>query len=249
MAFHVDFKKIDWLSVALVFFMALLIWVVACATCHAQSMRRDSLRVAILDQLLLPTNGTAQVTTARINRTIGQACAKVCNDFPAIASFDTIAASGTTEGMALNADFNRLYSCYRMVGDTQRIPLIVVPEDSLPAIWAKSEASSMNMFSTGSPRYCYVAGSRLFFWPKYNKRGASDNFFIEYFANDTTVADSVPTTRINPKYRDAIIWNACVRVSTMRKLMNDAATYDYLYSKELAISREDGLLKQAGVQK
>lgn len=229
----------------------LIIRVVLCVllagTVFGQSMRRDSLRLSVYDQLLLPTSGDDQVTAARFNRIFSRGINAITTSCPAYEKLDTVFITVGVEGGLLNSDFVAAKSVDKMIGQTIRIPLQVVPYDDTlyNLLGGTAEKTEMNKTLREHPRYYSAFNGKLFVRPKYSKTTETDSFLTYYYAQAPDVTNDTTATTMSTAYREALIYFCCAKVSDLRR---DYNTGRYYYAMFLGEIRRRGMIGGNNIQ-
>ena len=212
-----------------------LLVVLCAASVSAQSMRRDSLRLATYDQLLIASGGNDQVTSARFNRIFSRGLNTISTSCPAYEKLDTVTITVAVEGGALNSDFVAAKSVSKILGQTIRIPLQVVPYDDTlyNLLGGTVEKTEMDRAATEHPRYYSAFKGTLFAWPKYNRTGDADSFLVEYYAAVPDVGTDTAATVLSSAYREALINYCCSKVADLQKDYGTGRYYWSLYLDEI----------------
>ncbi len=172
-----------------------------------------SLRQAVTLQLRAKTSVTVVVSNAVIDNALNRGLAEVCDKFPALEKFDTIWVNSSSEGAALNADFNRIHQVFRIGGDTTRIPIPFKSFDSLGRDESTIAASTDKKTGLTSIKYFYTFGDRILFHPKSGAISpARDSFLVLYFADDAILDSTIDTVKIKAAYIEKVILYACAQI-------------------------------------
>ena len=216
-------------------------------TAIGQTMRRDSLRQIVYDQLLIPSAGDEQVTSARFNRIFSRGLNAISTSCPAYEKLDTVEITVAVEGGTLGSDFVAALSVEKIVGQTIRIPLQVVPyADTLyNLLGGTADKTTMNKTLREHPRYYSAFNGKLFAWPKYSKTTETDSFLVKYFAKAPDVTLDSTATVISTAYREALIYFCCSKVSDLR---HDYGAGRYYYGMYLAEIRRRGMIGGNDIQ-
>ncbi len=218
---------------------------IAAGLAHAEApipARLDSLRGRLELRLNLPAGGNSKVTQAVMNAAINEALGEVCQDFNAYPKVDTLVARPDSEGVAWPGDFLRLRAVGRIIPRFGHHPAVYYPlqpvsdEDTL---WRQVKDLSELELNPGDPigPRRYVVGSRLFLYPKYDRRSSSDTalYLIDYYALAPQVAVDTDTVMVDPKYRAALLDKAAEMCATVRQDWDVAAKW--LQAYELKVGR------------
>ena len=193
------------------------------------------LRAALRAQLRSKT-GSDLLTNAALDYAINRGIARVCAQYPAIEKLDTVAISQDNEGSALNTDFDRVKSVYRMSGDTIRLALTYLPPESVSVVLGlRTELSEAEKRRLERLQYFYTTGLRLMVLPKPSKPAADpDSFLVEYYAQGEMLSDTTDSTAIVYAYIDKVIHYAAVLLSGTRANYADGYFYWSLFRDEFS---------------
>lgn len=203
------------------------------------SGRRDSLRQYALDKCFLPTAGTDAATAAKLNRQLNLCIYEVSTDFPAVEKWDTVVFSMADQAGLLNADFDRIASVARIVGDTTikiYVPMSPFVFDNAFDANLGFAGVKHNRGDSAQPRgYATFRGSdkgwRLFVYPREAKPAdAADSFLVHYYAIGRQLDSDTAQTDIHPSYFDELLSLYAGRIQELR--MNYAAADRFLAQYE-----------------
>jgi len=220
------------------FIILLLPVILFCSGVKAQTYSinpsRDSLTVAVLNQLHVPSTGDNELTTAIVHKQINKSVAQVCTDFPAVEKLDTVIIGRWQEGGSLNTDFDRAYSVMKIVGDTLRVPINRLPDDSLFDRLGGETGLEYDYDKLSHPRYFNPFDYYLFVYPKVAIDSAGvDTFLVKYYAMDDALTSATDSTVINPRFINPLISHVCYMLSLYREDDNAAAIYKKDYEAYL----------------
>jgi hypothetical protein len=195
------------------------------------SPQLDSIRVAALNQIGLPTAGTTRITAAIANAIINYGIQEVSTNFPAVEKLDTITIDSVSEGGALASDFVAIRSCELMIDDTLRIPLQYKPVDSIFEKRPSKEGAKPDDIT--DPRYYRTHAGRLLTSPKFVSGDIGDSalFLISYYAVGDFLSSGTDSTNIVEEYRDELLDWVCYRLEALRYRYNASAFYFAKYDK------------------
>lgn len=175
---------------------------------------------------------TDQLPDGRCIHRLNIGVQSVCNDFNAIVKYDTVLIGSDSMGSALNTDFNRLASVFRMASNQDSInglyypilyPLQIVEENAVDTFIHKSMSPNYahKRGSSGSPSLCWAAGQRLFTLPRMTTDPVvGDSFFVTYYANDVKVDSGNDSIHVLAKYREEVV------LYTTSLLLEDLGLFD-----------------------
>jgi len=176
-------------------------------------------------------SSTDQMSQARRYFSINAGIQAVCDVAPAIEKIDTLLIATSN---ALNSDFNRLASVFRMTNDTL-VPLQIINTNDVDTLLMKTSKNEFAHDKTNkaSPNICYAHNGRLHTLPKYISSKVGDTLLVNYYANDVKLASGTDSTKVLPKYRMAIIYYAIGVRYQMIGLDELAVTYFNLFGQSL----------------
>ena len=197
------------------------------------SMRLDSLREYAFNKLSIPSSGTQKITTAKANRVINEAIAKVCDDFDAIGRVDTLSVGVDSDGVALPSNFLRARKIFKLIDDTTKIPLGYFTDDEIENIYNSEEKNTYTETDNMQPRHFYTHNGRFFLHPRNLKPSTDlDEFIVEYWAVDTVLNADASVTGIDKEYRDELLDLICGELSIMRDDYTKGEWYLARYDKK-----------------
>jgi hypothetical protein len=231
MAFKFKRPPFDYLLGVAIFLLVIGLILLYASGAEAQSMRRDSIKAAVFDMVCIPTAGTDIVTSGRANRAIEQAIGDVCRDFPALIKYDTVTLTSTSDALSLNSDFLDAQGCFRMVGDSLRIPLKRTNYDSLVSIFTRKETALGKPDDIKQPRYFWITGSYINFYPKYSNSYDDNLYLIEYRALASAPVADTSQINIDILYRNELLYATAAKVSYLRKNYGESGQWLALYDR------------------
>lgn len=197
--------------------------------------RLDSLQLAVLSQLNLPSTGSSRITLAVTTRAINRAYGQTCQDYPAYELTDTVVILKSDTSGSLPADFLRLRQAFKLRGDTLRLPMKIVDPTLLDTIFPAVADNIQKKTLLTSPLRTWTHARTLFVHPKYirSTAGTTDTFLVLYYAAGTALSASTDSVKVEPEYIERIIHYACKLLSATRRNFDDAAWYATEYDKGL----------------
>ena len=214
-----------------------IIFLLLCGSVAAQiPPQRDSLAARVLIRSKLPAAGTASTPLTTVYQAINDAQTPVCQDFDAYDKFDTLVVSSGSEGATLPADFLRIVSVDRMIGDTLRLNM----QEMVPSeMWEKGGGKSGATYKTAEiehPRYFQIQGNRLVVRPKDRKpSNRPDSLLVCYWAIGHKLTSADDSLDIQSDFREALLIKACANLYRIRQGAGspDAAALEAQYAIEV----------------
>lgn len=199
------------------------------------SPRLDSISLNALDRLGISQSGAGRVTLAKVYGIVNEGIEDVSTHWPAVEKTDTVVVYDSTEGGRLNSDFSRIRSVQWMIGDSVRVPIEYMNEDSLVLKFGSVDKARADiaLVVDGTERfYYYTFGSRLYVLPKYDAdTSAVDSliFLVSYYAVDDKLTTTTDSTTISSQFRRYLRWYVYGEIETLRGRYDRAAFWTEKY--------------------
>ena len=198
------------------------------AQTYALPTRRDSIRFMCYSRLNMPQTGTLRVDTTNANYAIDQAYANTCDDFDAIEKLDTVIIARADEGGSLNSDFLRLRKVFKLISDSVRIPMGLLPLDSLELVYPQYAENLQKRTSIMSPNRVYSFNQKLFTHPK-QYRSDADTMLVYYWAMGAELVSDTAHLAVLPGFVEKVISYACGLMAVTAGRGSESQGYFNLY--------------------
>jgi len=192
-------------------FIILLLACTAKAQVYSINPSFDSLKANAL--AMLNSSASGNVTTAKVNFIVNMSIGEICDAFPALEKVDTLIVNRSVDGHALNSDFLRIKSVFRIdrfgdLSNQQKIwtPINYVPYDSLATIFNTPKKNADDLGDTQDLLTSYIWNRKLYFQPlNYKPTSDPDSFVVFYYARDVQLVAGTDSTKIAPEYMEELM--------------------------------------------